>query len=236
MTVNPSVSLPQNQPTPIRDAATGLVDCGNWAVSASWNVPSTAVSGVYIARLVRTETSGASHIIFVVRNDAGTSDMLFQTSDTTWHAYNLYGGADFYKGDGPVPGGRCYKVSYNRPFMNRDPSGLNTGAIEGFLWDSEYPMIRWLEANGYNVSYATDLDTDRRGVAALTSHKIFLSNGHDEYWSKQHRANVEAARGCRAQSRIFQRERDVLEMSLGKQYCRPKHGLPDFRLLQRNVE
>ena len=49
-------------------------------------------------------------------------------------------------------------------------------------------MIRWLEANGYNVSYATDLDTDRRGVAALTSHKIFLSNGHDEYWSKQQRS------------------------------------------------
>ena len=80
--------------------------------------------------------------------------------------------------------------------MNRDPSGLNTGAIEGFLWDSEYPMIRWLEANGYDVSYATDLDSDRLGVAALTSHKIFLSVGHDEYWSKQHRANVEAARAA----------------------------------------
>ena len=28
---------------------------------------------------------------------------------------------------------------------------------------AEYPMIRWLEANGYNVSYSTDIDTDRRG-------------------------------------------------------------------------
>ncbi len=43
-TVNPSVSLPQNQPAFVRDASTGLVDCGNWAVSASWAVPSTAVS------------------------------------------------------------------------------------------------------------------------------------------------------------------------------------------------
>ena len=195
-TINPSVSLPQNQPTPIRDAATGLVDCGNWAVSASWTVPSTAVSGVYIARPVRTDNGGASHIIFVVRDDSSTSDMLYQTSDTTWHAYNLYGGADFYRGDGPAVGGRCYKVSYNRPFMNRDPSGLNTGAIEGFLWDSEYPMIRWLEANGYNVSYASGIDTDRRGVAALTQHRIFLSVGHDEYWSKQQRANIEAARAA----------------------------------------
>ena len=195
-TINPSVSLPQTQPNFVRDASTGLVDCGNWAVSASWAVPSTAVSGVYIARPVRTDTGGASHIIFIVRNDSSNSDMLFQTSDTTWHAYNLFGGADFYRGNGPAPGGRCYKVSYNRPFMNRDPSGLNTGAVEGFLWDSEYPMIRWLEANGYDLSYATDLDSDRRGVAPLTSHKIFLSNGHDEYWSKQHRTNVEAARAA----------------------------------------
>src|ERR1041384_5517651 len=33
-TVNPSVNLPQSQPAFVRDASTGLVDCGNWAVSA----------------------------------------------------------------------------------------------------------------------------------------------------------------------------------------------------------
>ncbi len=44
-------------------------------------------------------------------------------------------------------------------------------------------MIRWLEANGYNVSYASGIDTDRRGSAALKTHKVFLSVGHDEYWS-----------------------------------------------------
>ena len=110
-TINPSVSLPQTQPAFVRDVSTGLVDCGNWAVSASWAVPSSAVSGVYIARPVRTDTGGASHIIFIVRDDAGTSNMLFQTSDLTWHAYNLFGGANFYRGNGPVAGGRCRKVS-----------------------------------------------------------------------------------------------------------------------------
>ena len=195
-TINPSASLPQNQPACIRDAATALNDCGNWAVSASWAVPSSAVSGVYIARPVRTDNSGASHIIFIVRDDTGNSDLLFQTSDTTWHAYNFFGGANFYTGDGPVPGGRARKVSYNRPFINRDASSIGSGAIEGFLWDSEYPMIRWLEANGYNVSYASGIDTDRRGSAALTPHKIFLSVGHDEYWSGPQRANVENARAA----------------------------------------
>ena len=45
------------------------------------------------AKLVRTDgTAGASHVAFVVRDDASRSDVLFQTSDTTWQAYNQYGG------------------------------------------------------------------------------------------------------------------------------------------------
>ena len=69
--VRPTASLPQSQPNCITTAATGLIDCGNWGVSASWTVPAASVSGVYIARLVRDDTGGASQIPFVVRDDAG---------------------------------------------------------------------------------------------------------------------------------------------------------------------
>src|SRR5690349_5401195 len=87
----PSVTLPQTQPTCKNDtASTGLIDCGNWAVSASWTVPSNAVSGLYLAHLKRDDTtSGNGSVIpFVVRNDASHSDILFQTDDETWQAYN----------------------------------------------------------------------------------------------------------------------------------------------------
>jgi VCBS repeat-containing protein len=196
-TIMPSASLPQIQPAYLRDNNTGLVDCGNWGVSATWAVPATATSGVYIARPVRTDTGGASHMVFIVRDDAGASDFLFQTSDTTWHAYNRFGGVNLYNGNGPatdVGAGRAYKVSYNRPFNNRAPT--SAGEKEGYLFNSEYPMIRWMEANGYDVSYAAGIDTDRRGAAALKTHKVFLSVGHDEYWSGQQRANVESARAA----------------------------------------
>ncbi len=76
-TITPSAALPQTQPNPIVDSSTGLVDCGNWAESASWAVPLTATSGVYIAKLVRTDTGGASHIIFVVRDDSSTIQTSF---------------------------------------------------------------------------------------------------------------------------------------------------------------
>lgn len=175
----------RTQPKCISDSTTGLVDCGNWAVSASWAVPSDAVSGVYIAHLVNPVNQDESQITFVVRNDASHSDLIFQTSDSTWQAYNTYGGSDFYTG---IPDGRAYKISYNRPFSTR---GDNAG--RDFLFSNEFPMLQFLERNGYDVSYMGSLDTDRRG-SLLLNHKTFVSTGHDEYWSGQQRTNVEAAR------------------------------------------
>ncbi len=187
-TVQPSAPLPQTQPTCLTDPSTGLVDCGNWAESASWAVPSNATSGIYIAKLVREiGATGMSHVVFIVRDDNGGSDLLFQTSDTTWQAYNSYGGNSLYTGS---PVGRAYKVSYNRPFNTRE--GIES---HDWLFDGEYPMVRWLEANGYNVSYFTGVDSDRRG-AEILEHRVFLSVGHDEYWSGAQRINVESARNA----------------------------------------
>jgi hypothetical protein len=49
---------PLTQPSCLTEEETGLVDCGNWSVSAAWSVPVNAVSGVYVANLVRTDTGG----------------------------------------------------------------------------------------------------------------------------------------------------------------------------------
>src|SRR5204862_6676243 len=61
-TIAPTPTLPQSQPACLTDAVTGLVDCGNWAESASWAVPATATSGIYFARLKRADNGGASHV------------------------------------------------------------------------------------------------------------------------------------------------------------------------------
>ncbi|MBG0563921.1 DUF4082 domain-containing protein [Actinoplanes aureus] len=185
--VTPLGTFPaQNQETAcVTDEVTQIYDCGTWAQTADWAVPATAVSGVYLAVLKRTDSlKPSSHITFVVRDDASTSDIIFKTSDATWQAYNTYGGPSFYTG----PQGRATKISYNRPFATR-------GAVGGrdFLFSTEYPTIRFLERNGYDVTYTTDVDADRRG-GLLANHKVFLSVGHDEYWSGPQRAAVEAAR------------------------------------------
>ncbi|WP_240689916.1 DUF4082 domain-containing protein [Arthrobacter sp. PAMC25564] len=192
--VLPSAALPQSQPACATFSDTGLIDCGNWGVSATWQVPDTAVSGVYLARLVRNDTSEASVVPFIVRDDAAHSAMLFQTSDATWQAYNTYGGNSLYSCTVACPAGEpltykaVFKVSYNRPFNSAaDDQGRS------WLMYAEYPMIRFMEANGYDVSYMSGVDVSTRGPLLL-NHKVFMSVGHDEYWTGDQRANVEAAR------------------------------------------
>jgi hypothetical protein len=192
----PTVTLPQSQPSCLTDAATGLVDCGNWGVSASWTVPSDAVSGLYIAHLVRDDPQdpgGSSQIPFVVRNDSGHSAIVVQTSDASWEAYNTYGGGNsLYQCQIVCPPGNpltykgAFAASYNRPFTFTDDGNVASP------YYAEYPLIYFLEQNGYDVSYMAEADPDRYG-SLLLNHKLFISSGHDEYWSGQQRANVQAA-------------------------------------------
>jgi hypothetical protein len=140
---------------------------------------------VYLAKL-SASNGDKSFIIFVVRNDGGTEPILFQTSVTTYQAYNAWGGVSLYTNN---TNGTAYKyahatkVSFDRPY---DPLDGN-GAGHFFLY--EYPFIRWAESQGYNVSYITDVDT-ATNVNPLTNHRVYLSVGHDEYWSHSMRDNV----------------------------------------------
>ncbi|HXI30782.1 MAG TPA: N,N-dimethylformamidase beta subunit family domain-containing protein, partial [Vicinamibacterales bacterium] len=189
----------RSQPACITDAATGLYDCGNWTASTSWSVPANAVSGIYIARIARNDTGGASHIPFIVRDDALQADIVLQANDTTWQAYNQYGGHSVYLGT-PVRG---YKVSYNRPFATR---GQSSGyGASNFVFYAEYPMIRWLESNGYNVKYQSGVDTDRFGssLTGAAGPKVLMTVGHDEYWSDGMRNAVEAARNAGVNIAMF---------------------------------
>ena len=212
--INPDGTV---QPAALFDANLGLVDAGNWSVSDSWAIPADAVSGVYLARIQRLDSNGlpiegaTNQIPFIVRNDGIPADIVLQTSDTTWQAYNGWGGnnsqigPNFY-GDpsgtvvhDPVPDpglgaqDRAYAVSYNRPFLTRDGGGAAAGA-QDYLFGADFAAISWLEQNGYDVSYIAGVDTERLGADYLSNYQAFISVGHDEYWSGGQRENVEAAR------------------------------------------
>ena len=77
------------------------------------------------------------------------------------------------------------KVSFDRPYDQWDGAGC--------FFDWDFPMIRWLEREGYNVTYVTDVDA-HAGTRYLPGRRVLLSVGHDEYWSKEMRDSWEAAR------------------------------------------
>ncbi len=197
-TITPNIAVSQSQPACNSNPATGLVDCGNWGVSATWNVPATAVSGVYFAHIYRTDgSSDENQIPFVVTSNASHSDIVFMTSDETWQAYNDWGGYSLYTGNAtntarsPLNAGRAEQVSYNRPFATR----YDTPGGQDFFFATEFPMIQFLEKNGYDVSYVSQQDVSAPGAASmLEQHKVFLNSGHSEYWDAGDRANVTAAR------------------------------------------
>ena len=51
------------------------------------------------------------------------------------------------------------------------------------FFDDDHSMIRFLESQGYNITYvaSTDLEVNPN---VFNGRRIFLSNWHDEYWSK----------------------------------------------------
>jgi hypothetical protein len=142
----------------------------------------------------------------------GASLYAYQTAEDTCSAPSC--GPD--ETPGSPDGRQASQVSFDRPygrglrattlagvgagnFLTMDYAAINGGhpqeQAEGVGGPSawEFDMLRWLEHHGYDVTYITNVDT-HDDVNQLLRGKVFLSNGHDEYWSDQMRQNVFAAR------------------------------------------
>lgn len=198
------------QPPPTRDPATGLIEC-HWNHPLLLAIPDNQAdatdwaSGVYLAKLTAEPTGFQSYILFVVRDDARPSTYLVQSSVTTFQAYNNWGGKSLYAFNSVD--GQAAKVSFNRPYAISPIPLAAAGAGAGdFLTSNSFPidyqhsaagweynMVRWLEREGYDVTYATNVDVHANS-ALVASHRAFLSVGHDEYWSWEMRRQVEEAR------------------------------------------
>lgn len=166
-----------------------------WTTTATWAIPTTAVSGIYMAMVRNAANTDAFYITFVVRDDAAVAEIVYKTSDTTWSAaYNHWGllnaqdGKNLY-GSGTGVGNimnRSVMTSYHRPVITRG------SVMQTYWWACELPLIRFLERNGYSVKYISSVDLDKNGASMLAGKaSIFLSSGHDEYWTTPMRNAIE---------------------------------------------
>jgi hypothetical protein len=175
------------QPTCPTDATTGMIEC-QWAPAYTLATQTSWTSGVYLGLMTNAQ-GYQNYIVFVVRDDSRVAALLYQQPVTTYQAYNDYPydnttGKSLYAfnsyGATTVSGGKnAVKVSFDRPYLS---DGTGSSWSQSFLsW--EYAFVRWMEKSGYDVTYATDVDTHTNG-SMLLNYRGILSVGHDEYWSK----------------------------------------------------
>lgn len=208
------------QGTPQPDPPVGenrLREC-KWEPSVEFTIPGDWLSGVYLGKLTTKRVDGVyqsrltakeglqSYVIFIV-SDERPCDLLFQCSDLTWQAYNSWPDDQWslYHADEFIlnPAGRkkwltgpTGWVSFDRPYalfcqdhLVKHPDSVGSG--EFLLW--EFPLSYWMEGEGYDVSYLSNLDTHNHG-SRLRRAKGFISVGHDEYWTREMYDHALAAR------------------------------------------
>lgn len=174
------------EPMPAANPTTGEIVAG-WPMTQQLNVGSRWVTGYYQVRvlLLSGPEAGQSAVTYIiVRQPKSHSAMLVQVPVNTWQAYNSWGGRSLYDLPGLQP--RARVVSFDRPYVVSGP-----GAQGPLGW--ELPLVQFIERNGYDVSYQSDVITDAQ-PQTLLHHKLDVVAGHDEYWSKRMRDAWENAR------------------------------------------
>ena len=188
-----------SQPAPVSiPSSNGCTQCSSWTTTASWPIPDNATPGMYIGLVRNAAVDNGSWVPFIVRDDDRPADVMIKSSDATWAlAYNYFNnmtspltGKSFYGSNGPMAGGienRGHAMSYHRPIVTH--ASIN----QTYPFYDEFPLVRFLERNGVDVTYSACKDW-RTGGPTLADCDIYVSNGHDEYWSQAMRDKWEALR------------------------------------------
>ena len=185
---SPEVAGRQQPPCP-RTTVTNMVACDNWTPTLDFTVTRAFVQGDYLLKLVGSGGQ-ASYVPLTVWDPTSTAAYVVKNDVYTWQAWNQYGGYDFYGGEGTCPAGgyppcnRARVVSFDRPYDYGDGAGDFLG--------SEYPLIRFVEQEGLDVTYVTDVTVEQH-PALLGEHRAMLSLGHDECWSLTERRAADRA-------------------------------------------
>jgi len=183
-------------PIPSDAAANGC----DWPAALDIPVGTHWRSGYYAVTLT-TGDERADAFVVVRPHRADTAPIVLVLSTTTWNAYNDWGGPCLYTGgtrvsferplargflDKPEPARRKMQPEPDREclwyFRWAEPLGLSvwSGGAGWATWELRF--VRWAEAHGYRLDVAVSQDLELH-PEVLDGHRLFLSVGHDEYWS-----------------------------------------------------
>ena len=190
-------------PAPAAASADG---CG-WPATLTIPVGEDWRSGYHSVTLAAGEDRADA--FFVVRPARDPAPILLVLSTATYNAYNDWGGPSLYTGGSRVSFGRPLArgflakpepaVRKAQAVPDREALGYFAWAEEKGLspwsggsgwWTWERPFVAWAEGEGFAIDVAVSQDLDEH-PEVLDGHRLFLSVGHDEYWSWGMRDAVE---------------------------------------------
>ena len=211
----PSVALPQTQPACLTDARTGLVDCGNWAVSASGRVPANAVVG-HLLRQARprgpTAPAGEPHRL---RRPRRRRRLRPPVPDLR---HDL-AGLQRLRRQQPVR--RRTRSRSGAPTRSATTGRSRRAATRPRTWSST-PSTRWSAGSSATAttSATRPASTPTAAAPSCSSTRCSCPSATTSTGPAAQRANVEAARAAGVQPRVLQRQRGVLEDALGAEHRR----------------
>jgi len=173
-----SANGPQASPRILDDEPGGakLLVTG-WRSSLSFPVGKSWPSGFYLVRLDLDGGAGTSYASFVVR-DSRPGPIVVVLSTNTWQAYNTWGGVSLYRDLRLHGDARWSRPGVGHVVTSLRPYVQGYGAGDVFRYD--LPLLRWLERNGYPISYVTDRDV-AEGHATGADTRLVIISGHPEY-------------------------------------------------------
>ena len=128
------------------------------------------------------------------RRRAPRRAVLYGVPDTTYQAYNNYGGKSLYDHNSTgVDDGRAAAPA---PSRSRSTARTSSSTTSSRTTGTRAPTTRpspGSSASGYDVSYNAVSDLERSG-ATVRDHRAFISGAHDEYYSAAMRTALEQAR------------------------------------------
>ena len=186
--------------------ATASSDGCGWPAALEIPVGDDWASGYYSVRLTGGDRDADA--FFVVR-PTRPAPILLVLSTATYAAYNDWAGPSLYTGGTrvsferplargflrkPEPAERKAEAVPDREalgyFAWADEHGLSRWSGGSGWWTWERSFVAWAEGAGYEIDVAVSQDLEQH-PEVLDGHRLFLSVGHDEYWSWAMRDAVE---------------------------------------------
>ena len=183
-----ALSVYKSEPHPCTHQIVPKRESDFLAITAHWINPvdldtANLEAGIYLIKIWASDGT-AAFMPLVIRSKSVVGAVVVSMPDLTSLAYNKWGGASAYNGQGGFEN-RARNLSFDIPFQD----GFGSGIYLNYL----HPLLMLASKMNVNLAYVSDVDVATiPGV--LDGAMSYISAGHDEYWTQEERSAVMKAR------------------------------------------